>query len=203
MASAILAVASLTTQPVPCRRPVRPRARPGLELFQRGVNRLDATPDRFLRALAHGFEPLGDFSAAVAAVFIAPLAAFAPSVASAYISAKMRFISVEPLFVALVASAMVSDVKMAANTSHWKRRVLDALHQHLDHENAALRTISNFSDSHVPISQPMMAAPAPRTPRSLPTVAMAFDTDRFGVVHATAGALAAKSPPPHLPSAAR
>jgi hypothetical protein len=35
-------------------------AEPGLELFQRGVHRLDAASDRFLRALAHGFEPLGD-----------------------------------------------------------------------------------------------------------------------------------------------
>ena len=36
-------------------------AQPGLELLQRGMYRLDATSDRFLSALAHGFEPLGDF----------------------------------------------------------------------------------------------------------------------------------------------
>ena len=36
-------------------------AQPGFELFQRGVNRLDATPNRLLRALTHSFEPFGDF----------------------------------------------------------------------------------------------------------------------------------------------
>jgi hypothetical protein len=56
----------------------------------------------------------------------------------------------------------------------------------------ALRTISNFSDSQVPISQPMMAAPSTaNATRSLPTLAMAFDSDRLAVAHAAAVVLAA------------
>ena len=56
----------------------------------------------------------------------------------------------------------------------------------------ALRTISNFSDSHVPISQPTRKAPS--TANAVfeqPTLATAADTDRFAVAHAAEVALAA------------
>jgi hypothetical protein len=56
----------------------------------------------------------------------------------------------------------------------------------------ALRTISNFSDSQVPISQPTRNAPSTANAvLSTPTLATAADTDRFAVVHAAAVALAA------------
>lgn len=81
---------------------------------------------------------------------------------------------------------------MAANTSQRKRRCSIPVISTCTMKMPALRTISNFSESHVPISQPMMAAPStPKATRSLPTVAMAFDSDRFAVAHAAAVVLAA------------
>ncbi len=56
----------------------------------------------------------------------------------------------------------------------------------------ARRTVSNFSDSHVPISQPTRKAPSVAKPvRSRPTLAMAADTDRLAVGQAAEVALAA------------
>ena len=56
----------------------------------------------------------------------------------------------------------------------------------------ALRTISNFSDSQVPISQPTRKAP--RTANAVlsrPALATAADTDRFAVAQAADVAVAA------------
>lgn len=52
---------------------------------------------------------------------------------------------------------------------------------------SALRTILNFSDSHVLTSQPMMTASStPKVTHDLPTVAMVFDNDRLAVAHTVA-----------------
>ncbi|NJZ71290.1 hypothetical protein GO304_05085 [Ralstonia solanacearum] len=56
-------------------------------------------------------------SAAPAAAFMAPLAASVPRPASATICAKIRFMSPSRAWCRWVASAMVSEVKIAANTS--------------------------------------------------------------------------------------
>lgn len=56
----------------------------------------------------------------------------------------------------------------------------------------ARRTVSNFSDNHVPISQPTRKAPSVAKPvLSSPTFAMAADTDRLAVAQAAEVALAA------------
>lgn len=58
-----------------------------------------------------------------------------------------------------------------------------------------LRTISNFSDSHVPISQPTRKAPSrANAVLSTPMLATAADTDRLAAAHAAAVALAAATP---------
>lgn len=68
----------------------------------------------------------------------------------------------------------------------------------------ALRTISNFSDSHVPISQPTRKAPSTANAvLSTPTLATAADTDKLAVVQAAAVALAAVSPSSAPSSATR
>ena len=55
-----------------------------------------------------------------------------------------------------------------------------------------LRTNSNFSESHVPISHPARKAPSTaKVDLSTPMLATAFDTERFTLAHAAVAPLAA------------
>ena len=113
-------------------------AEPGLELFQRGVHRLDATPDRFLRALAHGFEPLGDFlgsgRSGVHRAFGCVRTFGGVGVHLGEDAIHLR----EPLFVALGGFSDGVGREDGGEHLPLEAQVLDALHQHLDHENARL-----------------------------------------------------------------
>ena len=78
---------------------------------------LDAATDRFLRALAHSFQPLGDLLGGGRGGVHRALAASAPLEASAYICAKIWFISARRASWRLVAWQWCPEVKMAAKTS--------------------------------------------------------------------------------------
>ena len=97
-------------------------------------------------------------SALATAVVAACCAARPASEASTYISPKIAFICRSRSSWRCVAAAMVSLVKIAAKRSQENFSVSMPFSSTCTMAMPALRTISNFSDNQVPISQPISAA---------------------------------------------
>ena len=113
-------------------------AQPRLELFQGGVDRFDCPPNRLLRAQAHGFEPFGDFLGGGGSGVHRALGGVRPPGRIGHHLREDAIHLCEPLFVAL--GRLRNGVGGEDRGEHLplETQLLDAFHQHLDHEDAGL-----------------------------------------------------------------